>query len=61
MGKRKGKRNYTVRKCGKPADKARCDMPGVHCINCSWPQTKSGSSAATMIAEGSGKNVPMSV
>lgn len=40
MGKRKGKRNYAIRRCGKPADKARCDMPGAHCINCNWPKMK---------------------
>jgi len=57
----KGRRNYSERKCGKSPSKARCDMPGVHCINCNWPKMKATSSVAIAAAEGSGNKVPQMV
>ncbi len=59
---RKGRRKYSLRRCGKPADVNCNDHTGNPvCINCDWPKIKASSLVMSMMAKDLGNKVSQAV
>jgi hypothetical protein len=59
MSKKKGRRNYLIRKCGRATDINCSKHTGdPACVGCNWPQAKISLLRTVMTTKGSGNKIP---